>query len=54
VALAVHRNATNNGLIVTAGHVHASSSTDTFGFGYGRTMALIVRYDTRVRASACF
>lgn len=36
--------------IVTAGHVHASSSTDTFGFGYGRTMALMVRYDTRIRA----
>lgn len=50
----MHRNSTNNGLIVTAGHVHASSSTDTFGFGYGRTMALMVRYDTRVRIHASY
>lgn len=54
MALAVHRNASNNGLIVTAGTEHASSSTDTFGFGYGRTMALMVRYDTRVRIHASY
>lgn len=54
VALAVHRNSTNNGLVVADGHVHASSSTDTFGFGYGRTTALLVRYDTRVRLFASY
>lgn len=54
VALAVHRNSTNNGLIVTSGTEHASSSTDTFGFGYGRTMALMIRYDTRIRIHASY
>ena len=50
----MHRNSTNNGLIVTPGNEHASSSTDTFGFGYGRTMALMIRYDTRVRIHASY
>ena len=39
-------------MILTSGAEKASSSRDTFGFGYGHTIALIVRYDTRVRASA--
>jgi hypothetical protein len=52
VALAVHRNRTHDGLIVTGGIEMPSSSTDTFGFGYGRgPFALIVRYDTRVSAT---
>ena len=51
VALAVHRNTSNNGLILTSGAERPSSSRDTFGFGYGHTISLIVRYDTRVRAS---
>ena len=54
-AVAVHRNATNNGLVLTSGHETASSSTDVFGFGYGRgDITLIVRYDTRLRVVASY
>lgn len=50
----MHRNATNNGLILTSGAEQPSSSTDTFGFGFGRSISLIVRYDTRVRIHASY
>ena len=54
VALAVHRNTSSTGLVMTSGAVTTSSSTDVFGFGYGHTMALMVRYDTRVRLFASY
>lgn len=54
VAVAVHRNATSTGIVMSGGHETAASSTDTFGFGYGRTTALLVRYDTRVRIHASY
>ena len=52
--MAVHRNASSTGLVVASGHETALSSTDTYGFGYGRTVALLVRYDTRVRIHASY
>lgn len=54
MALAVHRNVSSTGLVVASGHETPLSSTDTFGFGYGRTVALLVRYDTRVRIHASY
>ena len=54
VAATVHRNGSSTGLVLASGHETPSSSTDTFGFGYGHTAALLVRYDTRVRIHASY
>jgi len=55
VALSVHRNTQNNALVVTSGLVTSASETNTYGFGFGRgPIALMIRYDTRVRIHASY
>jgi hypothetical protein len=54
-ALSVHRNTLSDALVVTAGDVEPSSTTDTFGFGWGHgPITLLVRYDTRIRLHASY
>jgi hypothetical protein len=51
----MHRNVKSDALLFYAGHETGASTTDVFGFGYGKgPITLIVRYDTRVRIVASY